>query len=166
MSLFSVEVGWYNGGVEVVWVLYTEMTVKAMKIAYEAHHGQVDKAGVPYVLHPVHLAEQMADEVSTCVALLHDVVEDTQWTIEELAAEFPQEVVDALRLLTHEEGVPYMEYVAAIADNATATRVKLEDLKHNMDPTRMCGNPAMMGRVSPEKAELYRQAWDYLSGRL
>ena len=112
------------------------------------------------------LAEQMADEVSTCVALLHDVVEDTQWTIEELAAEFPQEVVDALRLLTHEEGVPYMEYVAAIADNATATRVKLEDLKHNMDPTRMCGNPAMMGRVSPEKAELYRQAWDYLSGRL
>ena len=63
-------------------MIYTPLTMKAMKFAYDAHHGQVDAGGVPYVLHPVHLAEQMEDEVSACVALLHDIVEDTDTTIE------------------------------------------------------------------------------------
>ena len=66
-------------------MIYTPLTMKAMKIAYDAHHGQVDKSGVPYIFHPCHLAEQMTDEVSTCVALLHDVAEDTDVTLEQLA---------------------------------------------------------------------------------
>jgi len=117
-------------------MIYTKLTIRAMQIAYEAHHGQVDKAGMPYVLHPVHLAEQMDDEISTCAALLHDVVEDTDWTLEQLKAEFPQEVTDALMLLTHVEGVPYMEYVRPIKQNAIARKVKLADLAHNCDQTR------------------------------
>ena len=67
-------------------MIYTEWTKKAMKLAYKAHHGQVDKGGMPYVFHPFHLAEQMDDEISTVAALLHDVVEDTDWTLEALAA--------------------------------------------------------------------------------
>ena len=66
-------------------MIYTEMTKKAMMIAFQAHKNQTDKSGMPYIYHPIHLAEQMIDEESTCVALLHDVVEDTDWTFEELA---------------------------------------------------------------------------------
>ena len=57
-------------------MIYTELTKKAMSMAYKAHHGQVDKSGTPYIFHPIHLAEQMDDELSCCAALLHDTVED------------------------------------------------------------------------------------------
>ena len=63
-------------------MIYTPLTNKALRLAYTAHHGQVDKSGVPYIFHPYHLAEQMTDEITTCVALLHDVVEDTDITFE------------------------------------------------------------------------------------
>ena len=66
-------------------MIYTEMTIKAMKIAYEAYSGQLDHNDVPYIFHPYHLAEQMDDECSTCVALLHDTVEDTDITFETLS---------------------------------------------------------------------------------
>lgn len=79
-------------------MIYTPLTNKALRLAYTAHHGQVDKSGVPYIFHPYHLAEQMTDEITTCVALLHDVVEDTDITFEELAQEFPPAVIEALRL--------------------------------------------------------------------
>lgn len=86
-------------------MIYTDLTNKAIKLAYEAHQGQVDKAGIPYVFHPFHLAEQMNTEYSVAAALLHDVVEDTHITLEDLKeAGFPEEVVEAVRLLTHEEG--------------------------------------------------------------
>jgi hypothetical protein len=119
-------------------VIYTELTKKAMKIAYDAHHGQLDKGGLPYVFHPWHLAEQMDDEISTIAALLHDVVEDTDWTLEQLEAEgFPPESMEALGLLTHPEGQPYMEYVAGLRHNSVAVKVKLADLRHNSDFTRL-----------------------------
>ena len=119
-------------------MIYTELTKKAMKIAYDAHHGQLDKGGLPYVFHPGHLAEQMDDEISTIAALLHDVVEDTDWTLEQLEAEgFPPESMEALGLLTHPEGQPYMEYVAGLRHNSVAVKVKLADLRHNSDFTRL-----------------------------
>lgn len=59
-------------------MIYTALTNRAVRIAYEAHAGQADKCGTPYMFHPYHLAEQMPDEITTCVALLHDVVEDTK----------------------------------------------------------------------------------------
>lgn len=83
---------------------YTVLTRKAMRICYAAHEGQMDKSGVPYVFHPIHLAEQMETEEEICTALLHDVVEDTKWTLKELEAEgFPTGVLEAVRLLTRDD---------------------------------------------------------------
>lgn len=119
-------------------MIYTPMTKKALKLCFAAHRDQTDKSGMPYVFHPFHLAEQMKDEYTTIVALLHDVVEDTDITFDDLAAEgFPEEVISALRLLTHEDGVEYMDYVARIKDNPIAVAVKLADLKHNSDTSRL-----------------------------
>jgi len=139
-------------------MIYTEMTNRALKIAYKAHEGAVDKSGIPYILHPVHLAEQMEDELSVTAALLHDVVEDTEITMDDLRHEgFPEEVMEALALLTHREGVSYMEYVAAIKGNPVAKAVKLADLRHNMDASRFagCENPP-----TEEKLEYYRRKYE------
>lgn len=117
---------------------YTALTRKAMRICYAAHEGQVDKSGVPYVFHPLHLAEQMETEEEICTALLHDVVEDTKWTLAELEAEgFPASVLDAVRLLTREKDVSYMAYIERLSGNRIAKKVKLADLEHNSDLTRL-----------------------------
>lgn len=136
-------------------MIYTPLTRKAMKFAYDAHHGQVDAGGVPYVLHPVHLAEQMEDEVSACVALLHDIVEDTDVTIEQLAQEFPQEVIQAVSLLTHDPQESYSDYVRKIRGNHIATVVKLADLAHNSDESRLLGEES----VSEHQKEVWRRKY-------
>jgi len=118
-------------------MIYTPLTNKAMRIAYKAHHRQLDYNGIPYIFHPIHLAEAMEDEISCCVALLHDVVEDTHVTMAQLAREFPEEVIAALKLLTHDDDVPYFDYVRAIKDNPIAVKVKLADIAHNSDQTRL-----------------------------
>ncbi len=119
-------------------MLYTDLTKKALRISFDAHKNQVDKSGMPYVYHPFHLAEQMNDELSTCVALLHDVVEDTDITLDDLKSKgFPDEVIEALVLMTHNDGVPYLDYVRAMKDNPIARKVKLADLAHNSDLTRL-----------------------------
>lgn len=119
-------------------MIYTALTKKAMQIAYAAHHGQTDKTGLPYIFHPMHLAEQMEDEYSACAALLHDVAEDTELTFSDLEAEgFPAEVIEALKLLTHDPAVPYLDYVKAVRPNPIARAVKLADLHHNSDLTRL-----------------------------
>ena len=119
-------------------MLYTDLTKKALKISFDAHKNQVDKSGMPYVYHPFHLAEQMNDELSTCVALLHDVAEDTDITLDDLKSKgFPDEVIEALVLMTHKDGVPYLDYVRAMKDNPIARKVKLADLAHNSDLTRL-----------------------------
>ena len=119
-------------------MIYTEKTKKALKLCFEAHKDQVDKSGLPYVFHPFHLAEQMQDENTTIVALLHDVVEDTDYTLDDLRAMgFGDEVMEALSYMTHDPAVPYMEYVARIRENDIARRVKLADLRHNSDITRL-----------------------------
>ena len=118
-------------------MIYTPLTKKAIKLAYKAHKDQYDKAGLPYITHPLHLAEGMNDEYTTTAALLHGIVEDTYITLDDLAKEFPKEVIDALKLLTHHKGVPYMDYVAKIKTNDIAKAVKIADLKHNSDLTRL-----------------------------
>lgn len=120
-------------------MIYTEMTIKAMQLAYEAHAGQVDYNNVPYIFHPYHLAEQMDDEISCTVALLHDVVEDTSLTIEDLEQKFPNSVTEVVKLLTHDDNVDYFDYVRKIKTNPIATKVKLADLEHNSDQTRNVG---------------------------
>jgi len=137
-------------------MIYTALTNKAMQIAYHAHHGQVDKGGIPYIFHPYHLAEQMTDEYATCAALLHDVVEDTDVTLAELAEVFPKEIIDALALLTHDPATDYLEYVAAIKGNPIAKAVKLADLTHNSDRTRLPdGDPAVLRRWDTKYARAF-----------
>ena len=123
--------------------LYTPLIYKALKIAYEAHDGQTDKSGIPYIYHPAFLAAQMDSEDEIITALLHDVVEDTSVSFADLEREgFPESVLTALKLLTHESGKnkkknDYIkDYIWKIKNNALATKVKLADLKHNSNPTR------------------------------
>ena len=136
-------------------MIYTPLTNKAMKIAYAAHHGQTDYNGIPYIFHPIHLAEQMDDEVSCCCALLHDVVEDTEVTMDELAQEFPAEIIAVLKLLTHGEDVPYFDYVRAIKQNPIAMKIKLADIAHNSDQTRCVGSG-----LTEEKLAYFREKYE------
>ena len=119
-------------------MIYTPLTKKALRLAFDAHRDQTDKTGLPYVFHPFHLAEQMEDEISTVCALLHDVVEDTAYTLDDLTAMgFPAAVTEVLALLTHDEKVPYLDYVRALSSHPVARRVKLADLAHNSDLSRL-----------------------------
>ena len=119
-------------------MIYTPKTKQALKLCFEAHKEQVDKSGIPYVFHPFHLAEQMQTEETTVVALLHDLVEDTDYTIEDLKGMgFDENITDAIALMTHADDVDYMDYVREIKKNPIAKAVKLADLKHNSDLTRL-----------------------------
>ena len=142
-------------------MIYTPLTAKAMKIAYHAHAGQTDKCGIPYIFHPIHLAEQMDDEISCCAALLHDVAEDTDVTLAQLAREFPDEVMDVLKLLTHRKEVDYFEYVQAIKHNPIARKVKLADLYHNSDQSRCIGSGIPEERLSAWQQK-YQKALEIL----
>ena len=144
-------------------MVYTPLTNKAMDIAYHAHHGQLDYNGIPYIFHPIHLAEQMTDEISCCVALLHDVVEDTEVTLEDLRQEFPAEVVDAVDLLTRRDGRDYFAYVRAIRANPVAAAVKLADIAHNADQTRCVGSGLAEDDLRYWQ-EKYRKAREILLG--
>jgi (p)ppGpp synthase/HD superfamily hydrolase len=134
-------------------MIYTPLVYKAMHIAYNAHHGQLDKSGAPYIFHPIHLAEQMDDEISCCAALLHDVVEDTDVTLEDLRSDFPEEVVEAVRLLTHDDAVSYFDYVREIKKHPVAKKVKLADLAHNSDQTRCVGSDLTEEKLTHWKAK-------------
>ena len=140
-------------------MIYTDSTKKAILLAFKAHEGQTDKAGMPYILHPIHLAEQMSDENTTIAALLHDVVEDTEYTLEDLQTMgFPKEAIDAIALLTHDKSVPYMEYVAKLKENPIARKVKLADLRHNSDLTRISN----VTEKDLERIEKYKTAIELL----
>jgi guanosine-3',5'-bis(diphosphate) 3'-pyrophosphohydrolase len=112
---------------------------RCIALALEAHAGQVDRYGRPYILHPLHLMLQMETEAEMMTAVLHDVVEDSDKTLADIAAlGVPPAVTEAVALLTHEkEKVPYEAYVEALKPNPLARRVKLADLEHNMDLRRM-----------------------------
>ena len=135
-------------------MIYTPMTNQAMMLAYQAHHGQTDYNGIPYIFHPIHLAESMDDEISCTVALLHDVVEDTNVTMEELSKLFPPEVIEPLKLLTHNDDTPYFDYVRAIKGNPIAKKVKLADLNHNSDQNRCVGCD-----IPAEKLEKWKEKY-------
>ena len=140
-------------------MIYTELTNKALVFAYNAHHGQLDYNGIPYIFHPLHLAEQMEDEISCCAALLHDVAEDTELTLEDLRKEFPETVVAVVALLTHDDSAEfsqedYWAYIRKIKEHPIARKVKLADIAHNSDQTRCVG-----AGLSPEKLEWWRQKY-------
>lgn len=143
-------------------MIYTALTKKALRLCFEAHKEQTDKTGMPYVFHPFHVAEQMTDEISAVCALLHDVVEDSDYTFEDLAEMgYPQEVIDVLKLLTHDSETPYLDYVKAIAVNPIAKRVKLADLAHNSDLSRM--DEGEIDEYAVARTEKYKKAMEILS---
>lgn len=136
-------------------MIYTPATKKAMQLCFRAHKDQLDKSGLPYVFHPFHLAEQMQDEDTTVVALLHDVVEDSEFTLDDLASMgFNARVIAAVSLMTHADDVPYMDYVAEIRKNPIARAVKLADLAHNSDLSRL----DTVDETALKRVEKYKKA--------
>lgn len=122
---------------------------KAIEIAARAHAGVPDKQGKHYVLHPLRVMMDVEGETAQIVAALHDVVEDTDTTFDDLKAEgFSEEVLEALNLVTHKSGVSYADYVIACKDNATARQVKLADLRDNSRFDRMLLRPDRFPRDS------------------
>jgi len=115
-----------------------DLLQRALEIAIDGHRGQRQMDGLPYVLHPLELMGRVHSPAAKMAAVLHDVVEDTRYTIDDLEHEgFGADVLDAIRLLTHDDGSDYETYVEQIATNALATEVKLADLSHNMTITRI-----------------------------
>lgn len=129
-----------------------------MEFASEKHKGQVDRAGQPYIGHPKAVSKMVKGEDEKIVALLHDTVEDTDATIEEIRSKFGDRIADAVNFLTHRPGVPYMDYVKGIKGNALARKVKLADLTHNMDLSRL---PEVTDE-DLKRIDKYKEAYDFL----
>ena len=144
-------------------MIYTKMTKEAMKIAFKAHVKQVDKAGIPYIYHPIYVAEKMNDEDSTIVALLHDVIEDTNITINNLKdIGFNEKIVEALKILTHDKNDDYYTYINKISTNDIATKVKIVDLEHNMKIERL--NKITLEDL--ERVKKYKKCQDFLKKKI
>ncbi len=142
-------------------MIYTELTKRAINIAYKAHEGQLDRSGIPYIFHPMHIAEQMTTEETCIVAILHDVVEDTDVTLDELKeAGFSENVINAINMLTHRDEVPYLDYVRALKDDPIASVVKLADLNHNSDRTRL----TVITKKDEQRFIKYQKAKEILQG--
>lgn len=134
---------------------------RAIRIALQVHSGQTDRYGRPYILHPLHVMLQMDSETEMTAAVLHDVIEDSQMTLEDLRSEgFSEEVLAAVELLTHDKNsTPYDDYVRRLKSNHIARKIKLADLRHNMDIRRL-------KQFQPKDAarlEKYHRAWRILT---
>lgn len=133
---------------------------KAIRIAAQAHLGQRDKGGAPYILHPLRLMMRMESEAEMIAAVLHDVVEDSDWTLEQLRGEgFSEEVLRAVDCLTRRGGESYDVFVARALDNAIARRVKIADLEDNMNVKRL----GEMTTRDLARIEEYHRAWRALT---
>ncbi len=111
---------------------------KAIQIAVTAHAGRKDKAGAPYILHPLRLMFQMETETARIAVVLHDVVEDSEWTVDQLREEgFAGEILRALECLTKRDGEDYFDFIKRVRGDALAKTVKIADLKDNMDISRI-----------------------------
>ena len=139
------------------------MLDKAILIAAKAHEGQVDKGGQPYILHPLRVMFSRRSEAERICAVLHDVVEDTDISLDYLRDQgFSEEVLSALDALTRRYGETYDEYIGRIVKNKTAGHVKMCDLFDNMDLSRI-KNPSDADR---ERVKKYRKAADRISDAL
>lgn len=134
---------------------------RAIALALEAHRGQTDRQGQPYILHPLHVMMQMDDEAEMIAAVLHDVIEDTGMTLDDLRAEgFSEQALTAVDLLTHDkETTSYETYVRRLKPNPMARKIKLADLRHNMDIRRI----RTMSDADKARLEKYHRAWRILS---
>ena len=138
----------------------SELLERVAEFSKKAHEGQFDKGGHPYYLHPQCVANMGTTEDEKIVALLHDVVEDTPITLEELKTQgFSDDVLAALKCLTKIKGEDYQTFIQRVATNPLAVKVKIQDLKDNMDLSRLGGKPHW-------KMETYKEALIYLEQNL
>lgn len=134
----------------------------AVKIAVEAHQGQKDKYGAPYILHPLRVMARVDSETEKIVAILHDVVEDTDWTLDNLRKKgFSAEIIQAIDCVTKREGEAYEEFVNRSATNPLARRVKIADLEDNMDVRRI----ETLTAKDTERLNKYLRAWRRLKSQ-
>ena len=134
---------------------------KAISIAVEAHRGQKDKFDRPYILHPLSVMGRVDTEPEKIVAVLHDVVEDTKVTFEDLKREgFPDDLLNALDCVTKREGEAYEDFVKRSDSNPIARRVKIADLEDNMDVRRI----RLVTEKDVERINKYLKAWRKLKG--
>ena len=134
---------------------------RAISIAAEAHAGQTDKGGAPYILHPLRVMMSLEGQDARIVAVLHDIVEDTDWTFDDLRTEgFGEVVIAAIDGLTRRDGEVYLDFCRRAATNELARRVKLADIEDNLDPTRVAALPEANRSLSAR----YRKARSILLG--
>lgn len=133
---------------------------KAIQIAAQAHKGQKDKSGAPYILHPLRMMMRVESEAAMIAAVLHDVVEDSDWTLEQLRGEgFSEEILQAVDCLTNRDGESYDEFIVRVQASAIARQVKIADLEDNMNVKRI-------GEMTPKdlaRIEKYHRAWRALT---
>ncbi len=132
----------------------------AITLAVQAHHRQKDKAGAPYILHPLRVMLRMKTEEEMTAAILHDVIEDTQHTLQELRdAGYSEAVVEAVDALTRRDNESYEEFTQRVKQNPMARRIKLADLEDNMDIRRF----AKFDEQEVERLKKYWRAWTSLT---
>lgn len=131
--------------------------IKALLVAIKAHQGQKDKGGKPYILHPIRVALNVKGKDEKIVALIHDVIEDTSYTIDDLDF-LTEEQRKALLLLTHDDNTPYMEYIEEVKKNKIASKVKLKDLEQNMNLKRL----KTISNKDLKRLEKYKRAKEIL----
>lgn len=132
------------------------MINKALALATQAHKGQFDKGGEPYISHPIRVSQLVKDDDMKIVALLHDVVEDTYVTLDDIESEFGIEIAHVVGKLTHDTTIPYMEYIEILSHNKAARAVKIADLTDNLSPLRDYKN---------RKTTKYKEALTYLTNK-
>ena len=144
-------------------MFYSEKVKKAALIAYNAHKDQSDKGGYPYIMHPIHIAEQMETEDETIAALLHDVIEDTDIGFDYLKKEgFSDTVINCLKILTKDPNEDYMDYIRKIKKKGgIALKIKKADMAHNMIAERI----SKKIQSDESRMEKYRAAFDILNGQ-
>lgn len=140
-------------------MLYTKNIKKAIKFMYKKHQNQIDKGNIPYIFHPWHIAEQLEEEKRIVVALLHDILEDTNTSVKELEKEnFDNEIIEALILLKHDKNIDYFQYIKNLSKNEIAKDVKIVDLKHNLDLSRL----DKVSEKDLKRVEKYKKCLEFL----
>lgn len=138
---------------------YNEQFQIALELAVEKHKNQTDKAGNPYILHPLHVMENVNNKEGKIVAILHDIIEDTDITEDYLLKiGLSKRIVDAVVALTRSEDIDYQEYIKNLSSNPLAKEVKLADLEHNMDLKRL----PTLEEKDLERNRKYQIAYHYL----
>ena len=129
---------------------------RAIELAVTAHRGQKDRSGRPYILHPLWLMQQFEDTGAMIVAVLHDTVEDSSLTLQDLESEgFSEEIVEAIDALTRRKEETYEQFILRLKPQPLALRIKLADIEHNLDVRRL----SQLNKDDLKRVDKYHQAW-------